>query len=91
LPQLRLPGRRRLLPQRGLRPRRSLIQAAHRHWKLVLNKAAKSAGNSAVKKSIINVVSAYLKLRDSLSGTIDSGIEKGIVANTSNLKSECGS
>jgi hypothetical protein len=58
---------------------------------LVLNQAAKSAGNSAVRQSIINLASAYLKLRASLSGTIDSAIENGIQADTSNLKSECGS
>jgi hypothetical protein len=56
---------------------------------IVLNEAANSAGNSGVKQSIINLVSAYLKLRDSLSGTIDSAIEKRIAANTSNLRSEC--
>jgi hypothetical protein len=58
---------------------------------LVLNEAANSAGNPAVKQSIISLVTAYLKLRDSLSGTIDSAIEKRIVGNTSNLKSKCGS
>jgi hypothetical protein len=56
---------------------------------IVLNEAANSAGSSGVKKSIINLVSVYLKLRDSLSGTIDSAIEKRIAANTSNLRSEC--
>jgi len=58
---------------------------------LLLNEAANSAGNSAVKQTIINLLTAYLKLRDSLSGTIDSAIEKRILANTSKLKSECGS
>lgn len=58
---------------------------------LALNEAAKSAGNSRVRQSIISLVGAYVKLRDSLSGTIDVAIEKGILANTSDLKSECGS
>jgi hypothetical protein len=53
--------------------------------------AANSAGRSGVKRSIVNLVSAYLKLRESLNGTIDSAIEKRVLANTSNLKSECGS
>jgi hypothetical protein len=56
---------------------------------LLLNEAANSAGNSAVKQTIINLVTAYLKLRDSLSGTIDSAIEKRILADTTNLKSRC--
>jgi hypothetical protein len=58
---------------------------------LALNEAANSAGSSGVKRSIVNLVSAYLKLRESLNGTIDSAIEKRVLANTSNLKSECGS
>jgi hypothetical protein len=58
---------------------------------IVLSEAANSAGNSGVKQSIITLVSAYLKLRGSLSATIDSAIEKRIVANTSDLDSECGS
>lgn len=58
---------------------------------LALNEAANSAGNSRVKQPIINLVSEYLKFRDSLNGTIDSAIEKKILANTSNLKSECAS
>jgi hypothetical protein len=53
--------------------------------------AANSAGRSGVKRSIVNLVSAYLKLRESLNGTIDSAIEKRVLANTSNLKSGCGS
>jgi hypothetical protein len=56
-----------------------------------LNEAAGSAGDSGVKQSIIDLVSAYLNLRDSLNGTIDSAIEKRILASTSHLKSECGS
>jgi hypothetical protein len=56
---------------------------------LLLNEAANSAGNSPVKQTIINLVTAYLKLRDSLSGTIDSAIEKRILADTTNLKSRC--
>lgn len=58
---------------------------------LALNEAANSAGSSGVKRSIVNLVSAHLKLRESLNGTIDSAIEKRVLANTSNLKSECGS
>jgi hypothetical protein len=56
---------------------------------IALNETANSAGSSGVKQAIISLVSAYLKLRGSLSGTIDSAIEKRIAANTSNLKSEC--
>jgi hypothetical protein len=56
---------------------------------VVLNDAADSAGNSAVKQSIISLASDYLKLRNSLSRTIDSAIEKGIRAHTRNLKSQC--
>ena len=56
---------------------------------LLLNEAANSAGDSAVKQTIINLVTAYLKLRDSLSGAIDSAIEKRILADTTNLKSSC--
>ena len=56
---------------------------------LLLNEAANSAGNSAVKQTIINLVTAYLKLRDSLSGAIDSAIEKRILADATNLKSRC--
>lgn len=58
---------------------------------LALNEAASSSGNSKVKQSIINLVSEYLKLRDSLSGAVDSAVGQKILANTSNLKSECGS
>ena len=58
---------------------------------LALNEAANSAGNSKVKQPIINLVSGYLKLRDSLSGAVDSAVEQKLLANTSNLKSECGS
>ena len=57
---------------------------------IVLSDAANSAGSSGVKRSIISLVSAYLELRDSLSATIDSAIEKKIVTNTSDLNSECG-
>jgi hypothetical protein len=56
---------------------------------LVLKEAANSADNSGVKHSIINLVSAYLKLRDSLGNTIDSAIEERVLADTSALKSEC--
>ncbi|HTU04723.1 MAG TPA: hypothetical protein VMG13_04145 [Trebonia sp.] len=58
---------------------------------IVLSEAANSAGSSGVKQSIISLVGAYLTLRDSLSTTIDSAIEKKIEANTSDLNSECGS
>jgi hypothetical protein len=58
---------------------------------IVLSEAANSAGSSGVKRSIIGLVSAYLELRDSLNAAIDSAIEKKIVANTSDLNSECGS
>jgi hypothetical protein len=58
---------------------------------LLLNQAASSAGNSAVKQTIISLVTDYLQLRDSLSGTIDSAIEKRILADTANLKSRCAS
>jgi hypothetical protein len=57
---------------------------------LALNGAAKSAGNSKVKQSIINLLSEYLQLRDSLSDAVDSAVEQKILANTSNLKSDCG-
>jgi hypothetical protein len=56
---------------------------------LALNEAANSAGKSKVKQSIINLLSEYLKLRDSLSGAVDSAVEQKILANTSNLNSEC--
>lgn len=56
---------------------------------LALNQAANSAGSSGVKRSIVNLASAYLKLRESLNGTIDSAIENRVLANTSSLKSEC--
>jgi hypothetical protein len=52
---------------------------------LTLNEAANSTGDSRVRQSIISLVSAYLKLRESLSGTIDSAIEKRLLANSSNL------
>lgn len=58
---------------------------------LMLDQAANSAGNSAVKQSIIHLLTAYLKLRDSLSDLIDSAVENGILADISNLKSQCGS
>jgi len=56
---------------------------------VVLNDAADSAGNSAVKQTITSLASAYLTLRYSLSRTLDSAIEKGIRADTRNLGSEC--
>jgi hypothetical protein len=58
---------------------------------LGLKEAAHSAGNSKIKQSIINLLSEYLQLRDSLSDAVDSAVEQKILANTSNLKSECGS
>lgn len=58
---------------------------------VVLNQAANSAGNSPVKQSIISLVTAYLRLRDSLSDAIDSAIEKRILADTGDLKSQCAS
>jgi hypothetical protein len=70
---------------------RERISAAIGLIVFALNEAANSAGSSGVKRSIVNPVSAYLKLRESLNGTIDSAIEKRVLANTSNLKSECGS
>jgi hypothetical protein len=56
---------------------------------LLLNEAVNSAGNSAIKRAIINLVTDYLKLRDSLSDAVDSAIEKRILAGTANLKSRC--
>jgi hypothetical protein len=56
---------------------------------LLLNKAANSAGDSAVKQTIVNLVTDYLELRDSLSDAVDSAIGKKILADTANLKSRC--
>ena len=58
---------------------------------LLLNQAATSAGNPAVKQTIISLVTDYLQLRDSLSDAVDSAIEKRILADTANLKSRCAS
>lgn len=58
---------------------------------LALKEAANSAGNFKVKRSIINLLSEYLQLRNSLSDAVDSAVEQKILTNTSNLKSECGS
>jgi hypothetical protein len=55
---------------------------------LVLDAAAKAAGDPAAKQSITNLASAYLRFRDAWTGAAAPPVE-AILADTSRMESVC--